>query len=1832
MSKPGALTNEQKINALIKLYLSSYETYRKNMSKKDKNFQNIKTIQTQLKEHEKYFNSFKNRKICSLLIVEPTDLPNIKIMEKIIDTLEIIMQNDLIDHSILQEMSQRILSYIHKFFQNNEMECNISIKILNICRKIYTNPFTFIHNENFKIIIKIYLRVYLALKNNSNFHENSKKGLISIIEHILKNLEESNENEKKHLFDSNNNININFTFENDKKKEILNKIQLNEFKFISHKYLNYLIDLIEIQNNTKENSEENNSIISEYIKILQKNYNFNLFKTEIEKLNLESYKDKLYNENNKNSIGKYGWCINCRNSANLWSNKLNFPICNNNECENEILKIYNNIISRSDFLNMLIYLSITSTVGANNQNNDSEVNSSCRYFCLKIIRKMLEKGSKYFINDNDVIYIIKQFVKDSLLQNTLSNDIYIFKSSLKLFLTIFKYYREHLKDQIEIFFNKILIQILESENIGFQHKNAILETLLILADDCNFLVEIYVNYDCDINSIGIFQNLIDLLTRIMNGFYRKPKYQNVLKAPQENYLSNIVLDFLKKFIHNLNILVVNNEKKKNEVSENENFNENDEPNNVSIIENKENPNTYIGDIKDKIERNLKIKQLLSKAIELFNFGKGSSDCLKFLKSQNMVFKEEAFNKIKENYIQNLDNTTNNNINNIMNNSLNNLIDKNILNKNNTITSDISTEDLSVLDASKITNIMQTPFISNINPLIYFLDNTEREKLNELKYDNYIAFEMARFVRSNLKELKRERVGDYLCKGDNLHINIVKFFINSFDFKKLYILEALRLLFSELPLAGEAQVIDRIVQIFGEKYIKDNPSYLKNADIAYYISFSIIMLNTDLHREEVDKKMTCKEFVNQIYLSCSKEDISENFIVELYNKVSNNPLIIPGTKILGNKNKLDLIKQEKENIMRSTVNKLESISTITNNYIKNVDNDNIKHLINYCWSNFLSIFSQLLADDDGDKITNICLDNISTMAKTLGILHLDNFCEAYINTITNMTNMNEGREIGQKNIKSLKCLINFINNNGMYIHAGWNNILSILSKIEYYQNNENSIIIGDIKRKSKMKNLEKEINLTLQNKEMINKNISDSTYDNIFSKSYLFDEETIIHFVKSLCEVSNDELNNYYKPREYSLRKLVEVAEYNISRIQVQWVKIWKLIGEHFIYVISHFKHEIIWRNTLDNLKQIICKLIQKQDLSVFNFQMDFFKPFQIIFSQTENEPNRSEMILFYLHYIVGTYSKNIHSGWIIIFKILKEGLKRKDYKINEDIKKMLQKVYDDFSIFNNSNPDIFRGYIECLCYMYLDKNMKQYAFETILNLFSKIIDKLDNDNLKKEDDKNKNVTRKSKNKKFEFLKIFFYGFDDLITIDVIEYCNLLFEIISHNRDIIFSEDINSFIYIFYCFFKIHFCALLFNYFDIKVDIFENEELKEMYKNYNNGDNTNDKYQNIQIYIQSSLEKEINELENDNIKYQLLIGKNKTINVDNKNKLINFIKDIKETYDKENDIYLISKKIQILNSFDEKNFETGIEFFLEKFVESMNKNEEKYLNYYYFFEDLLLTMLDLSLFNKHNSLIFRILGKNIISFGHQLSSITIEKICLKNLFILNILSNISLTVKEEKFKEIISFGSYFISFLSSFIEFCSSNNLNDIYKKISKIFAKILQYYIDNTIEENQFLNSNDIIEMLFDLEKMEINILDKYNNLEELFDFSSILSLDYLAKIFVKYKINKEENTQIINVIKNQIDNIIPKFLTILNEENLECVFNNLMDFMESSNLNLRISSKNLLKEFMNLKLFVFEKYNVDKCKKNEVERKKNEEELNNNINEKKKEETKEEAKEIDNK
>ena len=88
---------------------------------------------------------------------------------------------------------------------------------------------------------------------------------------------------------------------------------------------------------------------------------------------------------------------------------------------------------------------------------------------------------------------------------------------------------------------------------------------------------------------------------------------------------------------------------------------------------------------------------------------------------------------------------------------------------------------------------------------------------------------------------------------------------------------------------------------------------------------------------------------------------------------------------------------------------------------------------------------------------------------------------------------------------------------------------------------------------------------------------------------------------------------------------------------------------------------IIWNDALGLLRQSIEKLLKKryslEEYNEYSFQMDFFRPFEHIFSKTDNQ--KEEVVLQSIYYIVGTYTQNINLGWIVIFNILKAGLKKK---------------------------------------------------------------------------------------------------------------------------------------------------------------------------------------------------------------------------------------------------------------------------------------------------------------------------------------------------------------------------------------------------------------------------------------------------------------------------------------------------------------------------------------------------------------------------------------------
>lgn len=115
-------------------------------------------------------------------------------------------------------------------------------------------------------------------------------------------------------------------------------------------------------------------------------------------------------------------------------------------------------------------------------------------------------------------------------------------------------------------------------------------------------------------------------------------------------------------------------------------------------------------------------------------------------------------------------------------------------------------------------------------------------------------EIATFLIRNDSELNKTLIGDYLGEGDELPINVMHAYVDSFNFHGIEFDEAIRLFLQGFRLPGEAQKIDRIMEKFAERYCKCNPKAFSSADTAYVLAYSIIMLNTDAHNPMVKTKV------------------------------------------------------------------------------------------------------------------------------------------------------------------------------------------------------------------------------------------------------------------------------------------------------------------------------------------------------------------------------------------------------------------------------------------------------------------------------------------------------------------------------------------------------------------------------------------------------------------------------------------------------------------------------------------------------------------------------------------------------------------------------------------------------------------------------------------------------------------------------------------------------------------------------------------------------------------------------------------------------------------
>jgi len=173
-------------------------------------------------------------------------------------------------------------------------------------------------------------------------------------------------------------------------------------------------------------------------------------------------------------------------------------------------------------------------------------------------------------------------------------------------------------------------------------------------------------------------------------------------------------------------------------------------------------------------------------------------------------------------------------------------------------------------------------------------------------------DIASFLRIHREELLPKDLGNYLGEGgtdgsETEYWNLIRFsYIRAISFVGMTVEQGLRHLLTNggFHLPGEAQQIDRIMTTFSQCYWEDNAGDPSNCpfqdqDTVFLLSFAIIMLNTDLHKQapavgkkkHQHKRMTKSEFLSNLRGVSKVDELHQDYLSRIYDSIEARPIVL-----------------------------------------------------------------------------------------------------------------------------------------------------------------------------------------------------------------------------------------------------------------------------------------------------------------------------------------------------------------------------------------------------------------------------------------------------------------------------------------------------------------------------------------------------------------------------------------------------------------------------------------------------------------------------------------------------------------------------------------------------------------------------------------------------------------------------------------------------------------------------------------------------------------------------------------------------------------------------
>ncbi|XP_054286220.1 brefeldin A-inhibited guanine nucleotide-exchange protein 1-like isoform X2 [Macrosteles quadrilineatus] len=781
---------------------------------------------------------------------------------------------------------------------------------------------------------------------------------------------------------------------------------------------------------------------------------------------------------------------------------------------------------------------------------------------LHLLLSILQSAGPVFRANIMFVTAIKQYLCVALSKNGVSSVPEVFELSLAIFLALLSRFKMHLKMQIEVFFKEIFLSILETSSSSFEHKWMVIQALTRICADAQSVVDMYVNYDCDLAAANLFERLVNDLSKIAQG------RQALELGATPNQEKSMRIKGLECLVSILKCMV--------EWSRDVYVNPNSQTNLGAER------NVRDSETSELIPPSTPKESLRSygSATSLNSASSGNKEApdtphqLQVLKHQKEVWETgiDMFNRKPKKGIsflqeQGLLGTTASEVAEWLH--IDDRLDKtgigDFLGEN---------EDFSKEVMYAYVDQLQFAGKDMVSALRYFLEGF-RLPGEAQKIDRLMEKFASRYCECNPNN-------GLFASADTAYV----------------------LAYSVIMLTTDLHSPQVKNKMTKEQYIRLNRGISDNQDLPEeYLS----QIYDEIAGHEIKMKATSKPG-KQVISSEKKRRLLWNMEMEVISTAAKN-LMESVSHVQAPFTSAKHLEHVKPMFRLAWTPFLAAFSV----GLQDCDDPEIATLCLdgiRCAVRIACIFHMTLERDAyvqalarftlltaNSPITEMKAKNIDTIKTLITVAHTD------------------GNYLGSSWLDIIKCISHL----EMAQMVGTGVRPQLLSVTKSYPSSD-SLSLSSLK--FNMTSLDPSVKESIG--ETSSQSVVVAV-DRIFTGSIRLDGDAIVDFVRALCQVSMDELSHPTQHRMFSLQKIVEISYYNMGRIRLQWSRIWQVLGEHFNKVGCN-PNEDIAIFALDSLRQLSMKFIEKGEFANFKFQKDFLRPFEHIMKKNRSRTIRDMVV------------------------------------------------------------------------------------------------------------------------------------------------------------------------------------------------------------------------------------------------------------------------------------------------------------------------------------------------------------------------------------------------------------------------------------------------------------------------------------------------------------------------------------------------------------------------------------------------------------------------------